>query len=62
MESALDPHTALALLQWQVELGVTETILDAPLDRYALPETAPRARWARLTRCARHWPSLNIAS
>ncbi|MCE8556254.1 uracil-DNA glycosylase [Ruegeria pomeroyi] len=42
MESALDPHTALALLQWQVELGVSETIMDAPLDRYALTDTEPR--------------------
>ncbi|MCV2889406.1 uracil-DNA glycosylase [Ruegeria aquimaris] len=42
MESALDPHAALALLEWQVELGVTEAIGDAPVDRYALADTAPR--------------------
>lgn len=41
MESALDPHTALALLEWQIELGATEAIGDAPLDRYALAEAAP---------------------
>ena len=25
-----------AMLEWQVELGVTDAIMDAPLDRYAL--------------------------
>jgi uracil-DNA glycosylase family 4 len=37
MESAVDWHGARALLEWQIELGVTETILDQPVDRYALP-------------------------
>ena len=34
-----------ALLEWQIELGATEAICDAPLDRYALPATlaAPMA-------------------
>mgnify|MGYP001820867925 FL=1 len=34
-----------ALLEWQVELGATEAILDAPVDRYALeaPKPAPKA-------------------
>ncbi|WP_171175693.1 uracil-DNA glycosylase family protein [Ruegeria sp. HKCCD8929] len=44
MESALDYHTARALLEWQIELGVTETIGDAPVDRYALPDTAPKPK------------------
>ncbi len=44
MESGLDYHTARALLDWQVELGVTEAIGDAPVDRYALPDTAPKAK------------------
>ena len=30
-----------ALLEWQVELGVTDAILDAPLNRYALEATKP---------------------
>ena len=30
-----------ALLEWQVELGVTEAILDAPVDRYALEAVKP---------------------
>lgn len=47
----LDAETALALLQWQAELGVDEPVLDAPLDRFELaarpkpmtppPSTAP---------------------
>lgn len=41
MDSALDFHTARALLEWQVELGVTETIGNAPVDRYGLPDAAP---------------------
>ncbi|MEX0366634.1 MAG: uracil-DNA glycosylase family protein [Ruegeria sp.] len=44
MESALDYHTARALLEWQIELGVTETIGDTPVDRYALPDTAPKPK------------------
>ena len=43
MESALDWHTAKALLEWQVELGATEAILDAPVDRFALQKTQPKA-------------------
>ena len=38
MESALDFHTAKALLDWQIELGVTEAIGDAPVNRYEVPE------------------------
>jgi uracil-DNA glycosylase family 4 len=37
---ALDAETALALLQWQAELGADEPCLDAPLDRYELAERA----------------------
>ena len=37
MESTLDYHTARALLEWQVELGATEAILDAPVNRYEAP-------------------------
>ena len=36
MESA-EFHHALALLDWQVELGATEAICDAPLNRYEAP-------------------------
>lgn len=31
-----------AALEWQVELGVTEAMLDAPLNRYEVPESAPK--------------------
>ena len=33
-----------ALLEWQVELGATEAILDAPVDRYALEPSKPAAK------------------
>ncbi|MEM6890874.1 MAG: uracil-DNA glycosylase [Pseudomonadota bacterium] len=39
MES-LDPHSALALLSWQVELGAAEAIGDEPVNRYDV-ESAP---------------------
>lgn len=38
MLDRLDWYGAKALLEWQIELGVTEVICDAPVDRYALPE------------------------
>lgn len=41
MESISDFYADRALLEWQIELGVTEAIGDAPVDRYALPETGP---------------------
>lgn len=44
MESALDHHTARALLEWQIELGATDAIGDVPVDRYALPDKAPKAQ------------------
>tara|TARA_B100001093_G_scaffold205615_1_gene197654 strand:+ start:120 stop:893 length:774 start_codon:yes stop_codon:yes gene_type:complete len=36
MESDIEWHNARALLEWQLEMGVNETILDVPIDRYAL--------------------------
>lgn len=47
MESALDYHTARALLEWQVELGVSETIGDTPVDRYGLPDKTVRPQKAK---------------
>ena len=38
MGMELDFHTAKALLEWQVELGATEAICDAPVDRFQLPD------------------------
>lgn len=46
MESALDYHTARALLDWQVELGATEAILDEPVNRYEVPETIKKVQAA----------------
>lgn len=44
MESGLDYYSARALLEWQIELGVTEAIGDVPVDRYALPDTTAKPR------------------
>jgi len=44
MESALDYYSAKALLDWQIELGATETICDAPVDRYGLPDKVARPK------------------
>lgn len=41
MDSDLDFWTAKALLDWQVELGADEAILDAPVNRYALSDQMP---------------------
>ena len=49
MESALDYHTARALLEWQVEFGATEAILDAPVNRYEAPAQKPKPKAAELT-------------
>ena len=42
MGTQMDFETARALLAWQVELGATEAICDAPVDRYALDPAAPK--------------------
>lgn len=39
--TAIDAQTALALLQWQIELGADEPCLDAPVDRHDLPRVDP---------------------
>lgn len=44
MESVEDYHTARALLEWQVELGVSEAIGDTPVDRYGLPDKVARLK------------------
>ncbi len=41
MESVLECEWALALLEWQAELGADEAILDAPVDRYGEGAKAP---------------------
>ena len=42
MTAGMDWHLARALLEWQVELGATEAIGDAPIDRLAAPEAGPQ--------------------
>lgn len=43
MESALDYHSARALLAWQIELGATEALCEEPVNRYELEQQAPKA-------------------
>ncbi len=40
----LDWHQARAALEWQAEMGVTEAILDAPINRYDLPDKAAKPK------------------
>lgn len=50
MESALDYHTAKALLEWQVEFGVDEAISDTPINRFEVkpePKKQPVASAAQ---------------
>ncbi len=42
MDSQLDYWGAKALLEWHIELGVTEAICDAPINRYDLAEKTPK--------------------
>lgn len=42
MESELDWHQAKALLEWYVELGVTDAISETPINRYELEKSAPK--------------------
>ncbi len=42
MNAALDWHLAKALLEWQVELGVTEAVSDAPVNRFTESEEAAK--------------------
>ncbi len=41
MTALLDHQTARALLEWQVELGVTETIGEEPVNRFEAEDVAP---------------------
>jgi DNA polymerase len=38
MESQMDWHYAKAVLEWQMEMGATEAILDAPVNRFELAD------------------------
>lgn len=42
----MDSATALALLEWQVEMGVSDSIGANPVDRYALAAKAPKVEKA----------------
>jgi len=43
LHPSLTPDLALALLEWQAELGATEAIGDGPINRYELPQEARKA-------------------
>ncbi len=43
MTPDLDHNTALAALDWQIELGADECIGEVPVNRYELPEATPKA-------------------
>jgi DNA polymerase len=50
-------HAALAALEWQIDLGVSEIVCEAPVDRYSLPETLkPAAVAAPVVRTAATLP------
>ena len=46
MES-VEYHQALALLHWQIELGATEAICDAPVNRYEVPAAVEKPKPAK---------------
>lgn len=46
MEST-DFHRDLALLDWQIELGATEAIMDAPVNRYDIPAVVEKPKKAQ---------------
>jgi len=46
MTESLSPHDALALLDWQIELGADEAIGDDPVNRFEV-EVAPKPKPAR---------------
>jgi len=41
MDSAQQYHAGLAALRWQLEMGATEAIGDAPINRFELPDKSP---------------------
>lgn len=42
--SSMETHAALALLEWQIELGATETIGDVPVNRFDPGDAPPRPK------------------
>lgn len=60
MDSDVDFWTAKALLDWHVELGADEAILDAPVNRYALADQAPSARAQSATSTANSGSATDI--
>lgn len=44
MDSEPDFHQAKALLEWQIDLGATEAICDAPVNRFEIPDVLTRPK------------------
>ncbi|MEE9387375.1 MAG: uracil-DNA glycosylase [Paracoccaceae bacterium] len=44
MEMGIDHNIARALLEWQLEMGASEAIAEAPINRYELPDGVPSAK------------------
>jgi DNA polymerase len=57
----MDGITARAILEWQIELGADEAILDAPVDRYALPDV-PSEKSARAVPAAGAAPFVPVTA
>lgn len=48
MTPEIDPHIALAMLDWQIELGATEAIGDVPINRFELVPDVPKPKPAAM--------------
>ncbi len=53
MDQGLDWYAARAALEWQMEMGVDEAILDTPVDRFAAEEALKAQHAARAVATAR---------
>ncbi len=60
MESVLEYHSAKALLEWQVELGATEALLEAPINRYELEHSPAKPAPQKSTSPAAPTPQASI--
>ena len=49
MDSQIDHATARALLDWQIELGATDAICEAPINRYDLQDTPKKSAQPTVT-------------
>jgi DNA polymerase len=57
-----DWEAALAALAWQADLGVTDVLMEGPVNRYDLAEAAPKVQISRPTVPARNDPARGEAA